>query len=57
MIVLAIDTCEQNAIIELNKKGELFTEILEQSESTSENLLVKIESLLNKSNTSKCKFP
>ncbi len=46
MVVLAIDTCEQKATIELNINGKIFKEQLTQQESTSENLLVKIESLL-----------
>ena len=46
MVVLAIDTCENNAIIELNKNGEVFKTQLNQQESTSENLLVKVEELI-----------
>ena len=52
MVVLTIDTCEKNAVIEINKNGEIYKEVLLKEESTSENLLVKIESLLIKSNSS-----
>lgn len=46
MIVLTIDTCEENTTIELNKNGKVFTTNLLKEESTSECLLVKLEELL-----------
>mgnify|MGYP003326523857 CR=1 FL=1 len=51
MIVLTIDTCGENCSLELNKNGELFVKELSSNESTSENLLVKIEDLLIMANT------
>ena len=52
MIVLTIDTCEQNTILELNKNGEYFSVGLLKEECTSEFLLVKLEELLISANVS-----
>ncbi len=51
MIVLSIDTCEKNTKIELNINNQVKECVLNAQESTSENLLVKINELLENCNT------